>query len=101
MEKLIEKLNDEYNRFLNGIDVLNYTPREVVSKFSYQAVTKNAIIEYLEDLNLGDELINYMMSIDGLLNQFYSDWLSFDGRLYDGSLEASVDNSIDIIKNEL
>lgn len=101
MDKLIEKLNDEYNRFLDGINVLDYKPREAITKFSYQAVTKNAIIDYLEDLHLGDELINYMLSINGLLDQFYSDWLSFDGRLYDGSLEASVDNSIDIIKNEL
>ena len=99
MEKLIEKLESEYKSQVETLKDLDV--KTAILHSAYGFTVKRCIIDYLEYIRLDDNLVNYMLTIDDLLNQFYSDWLSFDGYLYDGSLEASVDNSIDIIKNEL
>ena len=96
-DKLYKKLEDELKEFKaemkeKGVDY-------AIDR-AYELTTKQEIIDSIQfDHDLSKTQIKALLSRDNVLDELYSDWLSFDGNMRE-HINYSVDKSLNLITDE-
>ncbi len=96
-DKLYKKLEDELKEFKaemkeKGVDY-------AIDR-AYELTTKQEIIDSIQfDHNLSKTEIKALLSRENVLDELYSDWLSFDGNMRE-HINYSVDKSLNLITDE-
>ena len=91
--EFIEKVEQEYSNLKEKLE--KKSPKEIISK-SYELVVKEQIKDELKYRNYGINELKALNKKYDVLEEFYQDWLSADGRLGE-ILENSIDDTIEII----
>ena len=91
--EFIEKVEQEYSNLKEKLE--KKSPKEIISK-SYELVVKEQIKDELKYRNYGINELKALNKKYDVLEEFYQDWLSADGRLGE-ILENSIDDAIEII----
>ena len=96
-EKLFKKLEQEMNNYKNHIKERGV---EFAIDRAYELTSKQEIIDSLRyDNSLSKKQIKALLSRDNVLDELYSDWLSFDGNMRE-HINYSVDKSLNLITDE-
>lgn len=96
-DKLYKKLEDELKEFKaemkeKGVDY-------AIDR-AYELTTKQEIIDSIQfDHSLSKIEIKALLSRENVLDELYSDWLSFDGNMRE-HINYSVDKSLNLITDE-
>lgn len=91
--EFIEKVEQEYSNFKEKLE--KKSPKEIISK-SYELVVKEQIKDELKYRNYDINELKALNKKYDVLEEFYQDWLSADGRLGE-ILENTIDDTIEII----
>lgn len=96
-DKLYKKLEDELKDFKTEIKEKGV---DYAIERAYELTTKQEIIDSIQfDRSLSKTEIKALLSRDNVLDELYSDWLSFDGNMRE-HINYSVDKSLNLITDE-
>lgn len=100
MEKLEYQLCCKVEQELNDFkeELKSKTPEKIIEN-SYKLVCMECIEDYLTEKDYSKFEIKTLLKRTDLLEECYDDWLNCDGSLRE-ILEYSVDNTIDIIRDD-
>lgn len=96
-DKLYKKFEDELKDFKTEIKEKGV---DYAIERAYELTTKQEIIDSIQfDRSLSKIEIKALLSRDNVLDELYSDWLSFDGNMRE-HINYSVDKSLNLITDE-
>lgn len=96
-EKLFQKLEDELKEFKNE---LKEEGVDYAIDRAYELTAKQEIIDGIRyDRELSKAEIKALLSRENVLDELYSDWLSFDGNMRE-HINYSIDKSLNFIKDD-
>lgn len=94
---LFQKLERELKDFKNNVKEKGV---DFAIDKAYELTVKQEIIDSIQyDTELSKKEIKALLSKDNILDEFYSDWLSFDGNMRE-NLNYSVEKTLDILSDE-
>ena len=86
-DAIISKVNKEFDDYKNELLEM---PKEMIINKSYETAVKQEFIDEIKFMDMHIDEKKALMSRDHLLDEFYNDWLDYDGGLYD-----ALDNSFE------
>lgn len=95
-EKLIKKLEKEYEKFISKI---KYTGIDNVINNAYEIVIKQAIIDSISCEEIDNTEVQALLKKDNLLNELYNEWMDSDCNIY-RTVGEVVEEKIDEIAVE-
>jgi len=95
-EKLIEKLDKEYENFLVELRENSF---ETLIERAYEIMSKQEIKDYIEFNDLEDYKIKALLKHENILEDLYDEWLGTDGNFYN-VMEDSINDRIEEITKE-
>lgn len=73
--KLIERVNNELNQYLEALE--KKTAWEVIGA-AYEICWKNEFVCVIENSELSDEAIAFLLKLSNILDTLYNEWLHTD-----------------------
>ena len=92
-QKVLEKIEKEYDDFIGE---LSNCSSQVIIERAYEKVVKEEMKDKFASKDLSELESKALLKNDGILEEFYDDWLNTDGN-FSEMLEISMDDTIDIM----
>ena len=92
-QKVLEKIEKEYDDFISE---LSNCSSQVIIERAYEKVVKEEMKDKFTTKDLSEIESKSLLKSDGILEEFYDDWLNTDGN-FSEMLEISMDDTIDIM----
>ena len=74
--KILDKIKNEYNKYINFLKSKN---ADFVIENAYEIVFKKQIVSEVEHREFSSDEIRALNKYNGILDEFYSEWLKTDG----------------------
>lgn len=95
MDKLIKKLNEEMNSWVNDLVANSDLPTEELFKsYSYEYCIRKEIVYYFEENAIGDWFENFLLSKEDILSYLYIEYIEDDLADIHNEIESFINNII-------
>lgn len=95
-EELLKKLGKEQMKY---IDIVKEKGINYAIDNAYKITARQAIIDYFSNSNISPKDIKALLNTENLLDDFYREWLHYDGNFYD-ALEYPIQERLESLSDE-